>query len=656
MRRMQLQGRFQRTAAFLSFLFLALPGFAGSAAAADCTGIGAWINEFDYDSNDGGFNNDRDEFVEIAAPAGTDLSGYHVLAVEGNAAFFTCGSGIGGSNGNAYFNATLPAGSVVGDDTGTGVGFFVVCFVSTSQNVDNAGDCDAVLPGVANDSNLKNGNLAFGGQTNCPDGVLLLDTSNQLVDAISWEGVIPNTGTYGAFFNAPNPSYNAGEDAGFTAQESLQKASSSVGRAVSAAEWQVSGGPGTATPGVLNPGQSLSCEEPAECGNGLLEGAEECDDGNLVSEDGCSSTCAIEFCGDLVVQPGLGEACDDGNAVDEDGCSSACAIEECGDGVLQVGLGEACDDGNLVSEDGCSSLCAVEICGDGVVQAGLGEQCDDSNMLSGDGCSAACLVEFCGDGLLQVGLGEECDDGNMVSGDGCSDSCLNETCGDGVVNGSEECDDGNTVGGDGCSAICLDEVCGNGVLDPGEACDDGNLVSEDGCSAVCAIEFCGDLVVQAGLGETCDDGNAVDEDGCSSACAIEECGDGVLQAGLGEACDDGNLVSEDGCSSTCAIEECGDGVLQAGLGEECDDGNTAPGDGCDAACLVELCGNGVLDPGEYCDDGNLEDGDGCTALCFFEPEPVPTVPAWGLLALAVGLLSAGSVLLQRRADRLAARR
>ena len=32
------------------------------------------------------------------------------------------------------------------------------------------------------------------------------------------------------------------------------------------------------------------------CGNGILEPGEECDDGNTVSGDGCSSTCQIETC------------------------------------------------------------------------------------------------------------------------------------------------------------------------------------------------------------------------------------------------------------------------------------------------------------------------------------------------------------------------
>ncbi|MCA9408407.1 MAG: DUF4215 domain-containing protein [Candidatus Omnitrophica bacterium] len=63
------------------------------------------------------------------------------------------------------------------------------------------------------------------------------------------------------------------------------------------------------------------------CGNNELEGPEECDDGNRSSEDGCSSACKIEFCGDSITQIGLGEECDDGNITSGDGCSSNCKNE-----------------------------------------------------------------------------------------------------------------------------------------------------------------------------------------------------------------------------------------------------------------------------------------------------------------------------------------
>ena len=45
-----------------------------------------------------------------------------------------------------------------------------------------------------------------------------------------------------------------------------------------------------------------------ECGNGILDPGEVCDDGNLADNDGCSSSCAVESCGDGVLQ--TDEDCD----------------------------------------------------------------------------------------------------------------------------------------------------------------------------------------------------------------------------------------------------------------------------------------------------------------------------------------------------------
>lgn len=44
------------------------------------------------------------------------------------------------------------------------------------------------------------------------------------------------------------------------------------------------------------------------CGNSRLEKDEECDDGNIVGGDGCSSVCKLEFCGNAIVD--VGEQCD----------------------------------------------------------------------------------------------------------------------------------------------------------------------------------------------------------------------------------------------------------------------------------------------------------------------------------------------------------
>jgi cysteine-rich repeat protein len=189
------------------------------------------------------------------------------------------------------------------------------------------------------------------------------------------------------------------------------------------------------------------------CGNGVVEGTEQCDDGNTSGGDGCSADCDFEICGDGILNQG--EQCDDHNNVDGDGCSANCILEgagpNCGNGVLDEG--EECDDGNNTSGDGCSSACFDEKCGDGDLDTG--EECDDGNNTDGDGCSSTCLDEECGDGVLNEG--EECDDGNNTDGDGCSSTCLDEKCGDGVLNEGEECDDGNNTDGDGCSADCLTE-------------------------------------------------------------------------------------------------------------------------------------------------------------------------------------------------------
>ncbi len=175
---------------------------------------------------------------------------------------------------------------------------------------------------------------------------------------------------------------------------------------------------------------SVTCVQPPVCGDGLVEGDESCDDGNLLDGDGCSALCAIELapvCGDGLVEGS--ESCDDGNLLDGDGCSALCAIElapVCGDGLVEGS--ESCDDGNLLDGDGCSALCAIElapVCGDGLVEGS--ESCDDGNLLDGDGCSALCAIELapvCGDGLVEGS--ESCDDGNLLDGDGCSSLCLLE--------------------------------------------------------------------------------------------------------------------------------------------------------------------------------------------------------------------------------------
>ncbi|MFC1788008.1 IPT/TIG domain-containing protein [Patescibacteria group bacterium] len=225
--------------------------------------------------------------------------------------------------------------------------------------------------------------------------------------------------------------------------------------------------------------------------NGMQDDGEDCDDGNTIDGDGCSSNCLIEgneaeTCGNGTYQPNLFEECDDGNRSNGDGCSSKCTNEGAVGGVRD------CSDDHITHDPSTG-----------------GEECADGNTDSGDGCSALCLNEgsiaveegysVCGNGG-DPEPGEDCDDGNTVSGDGCSEFCLNE-------------------GAKVCAFQCYDTS--RGEFEPGKNCRPG--VAED-CrfDRICrAVESpcCGDTFEETG--EDCDDGNIEDGDGCSSSCLSE---------------------------------------------------------------------------------------------------------------------------------------
>ena len=82
-----------------------------------------------------------------------------------------------------------------------------------------------------------------------------------------------------------------------------------------------------------------------------------------VCDNGCSTwsatqACTLPVCGNNTIE--AGEECDDGNNISNDGCSAICQIEVgCGNGSIEAG--EECDDGNLASGDCCSAACEIEL-------------------------------------------------------------------------------------------------------------------------------------------------------------------------------------------------------------------------------------------------------------------------------------------------------
>jgi fibro-slime domain-containing protein len=332
-------------------------------------------------------------------------------------------------------------------------------------------------------------------------------------------------------------------------------------------------------PGYSCPTAGAKCVNIWVCGNGKVDPGETCDDGNTTDTptDGCTANCtvdpgwscpkaadgtggackqAINICGDAIISGG--EECDDGGSASNDGCSSTCQVESgwtcpaagapcvksayCGNSVVDLAISEQCDDGGTTGGDGCSPLCQIEAgyacttpgqpcvstvkCGDGKI--GGTEKCDDGNATSGDGCTGC-----------QVDAGWSC----LVAGA----RCVAKQCGDGIVAGAEQCDDGGVAPNDGCSATCKLEV--------GYAC-----TTAAGSATVCHKTVCPDGKTEGF--EQCDDNNKIPYDGCSPTCTIEpKCTGGQCTAVCGdgfkfpqEECDDGNLTNDDGCSATCKLE------------------------------------------------------------------------------------------------------
>jgi cysteine-rich repeat protein len=368
---------------------------------------------------------------------------------------------------------------------------------------------------------------------------------------------------------------------------------------------------------------------PAVCGDGAVEGAEECDDGNLKDDDACPSTCVRWTCGDGFVRRYV-EQCDDGAANSDtapDACRSDCRAAHCGDGVLDSQ--EGCEDGNQSNSDACLNNCISATCGDGLVQSAV-EECDDgagNSSITPDACRPNCRSPRCGDQVRDTG--EECDDANTDDSDFCLTTCMSAACGDGITHtGYEDCDQGaanSDTEPDACRSDCSLHRCGDTVVDSDETCDDGNTTVTDACPTTCEAAACGDGFLHIGF-EQCDDGNASSADWCI-ACNRASCGDGFVFVDV-EECDEGTSnsdVAPDSCRSLCRAPRCGDGVVDTG--EACDASGNATVS-CDADCTPPSCGDGATNvmSGETCDDGNVFAGDGC-ASCSIEPGHVVYVDA-----------------------------
>jgi cysteine-rich repeat protein len=308
--------------------------------------------------------------------------------------------------------------------------------------------------------------------------------------------------------------------------------------------------------------KSFDVDLSATCGDGLIMDAEECDDDNTRSGDGCTEDCIVEYCGDGTEQSSLQvagteyyERCDDGNNEDNDGCSATCQNERCGDDICQLNE----------NAESCGSDCP-SVCGDAFCT-------HDENV---DSCSLDCSV-VCGDDICSAGENvETCpDDCSVVCGDGvcsrqfehptsCPEDCP-AVCGDGYCTHDEDVDS--------CSRDCS-EVCGDGICS--SSTENADACPED-CPDVCGDDFCSSsedaLICPEDCSAVCGDGwctHSENPDRCPEDCSAV-CGDDLCTH-------DENTES---CPDDCS--ECGDDLC---TGNE--SAVTCPED-------CSICGDGICD-------------------------------------------------------------
>jgi len=242
-------------------------------------------------------------------------------------------------------------------------------------------------------------------------------------------------------------------------------------------------------PCACHPEVGDSWIEPG-CGDGVVEGAEACDEGAANSDtaaDACRTDCRVPGCGDGV--PDSGEACDDGNPQGGDGCTPLCTLEsgapeqepndtpqsaEATDGSELSGyLPEGDTDCFAVEMAACQAM-AAHLVGPCPVPATLSLYHPDGSLLATggpaeDGCAVLDPVESPGARFLDEGRWAVCVAGLLgvevpfytlalepvpaeeahydlpedddPDGDGYPDQCDEDRDGDGVLDELDDCPD-----------------------------------------------------------------------------------------------------------------------------------------------------------------------------------------------------------------------
>lgn len=204
-----------------------------------------------------------------------------------------------------------------------------------------------------------------------------------------------------------------------------------------------------ATGGVTGP-YALVVTPTSACSNRVLDAGEECDDGNIDDNDGCSASCRVtatlsESCDVAMVQPLVASYGTEQYRLNlvgaRDNIQLPCNPVRSPETVVYL-RARASGKLRVQSRDGIVGIYPTN-CSMAMMPSACGTMLAPAEQLSVTAGSTYALVleprvmgartvdltvdlALCGNGNIETSYGEGCDDGNMVNGDGCSSTCIRE--------------------------------------------------------------------------------------------------------------------------------------------------------------------------------------------------------------------------------------
>lgn len=345
------------------------------------------------------------------------------------------------------------------------------------------------------------------------------------------------------------------------------------------------------------------------CGNSLVQDGEECDDGNILNGDGCSSSCKIEY-GTI-----SGYKYNDKNNNGKKDCG------ENGLSGVEIQL-VTCPYAPLAA--GASAFTAKYAVTSEPVVSPVAGTCTIKATTTTDAKGRYEFVHLrAGDyGVREIApagwvqtlpaggesyyfkLSSNADKTEVNFLNHHTEIIVEPVCGDGKKDKGEECDDGNKTSGDGCSKICTNELgsisgCkyndkdADGVIDDGEGKINGFKIWMLKCAgsddSVCT---------KAAPQKTID----LDSEGCYSFTGLTKGNYVIGELGVTDwrqtypASKSVHVIYLEGGEEKTKVDFLNTKIVPAG----------------------PVCGNGKVETNESCDDGNILSGDGCSSTCSTE--------------------------------------